>query len=278
MTVRALPYPILEDDALSYPDGQYNVEIRKLSDDNAFSITHTVIGASFINKALDEGRARCGCLVAIPMTGYRKLHLADAGRRELEISWEDSVVGQPPSLRPLILTTEKIECELTATDGVDEAWHQTVAFPKGARLAVKHYYRQVASLAGMLRIRVDPERKAGTFRVGTSQEEGFFFDVRVAADMFAFIRKDSNHSYIEHRGSVYTHIISKCFEILRADFSKPDDDGNPEWENYPNLKALSEQLEQQELPHWANEEEFSAEEVATAMHPHKFPMIAEDED
>ncbi len=143
--VRSLPYPTIEDGNLSYSKGEYLVEITPQIDGGSVILNHTIKGAAFIERLIIEGKAKYGCLVSVPLTGYRKLHLSDNARQRVE--WDMGVVGEPPMLRPVIVSVTAISCKLGQDDGVAEAWQgREVAIPKGARLALKSYLRPTASL------------------------------------------------------------------------------------------------------------------------------------
>lgn len=265
---RSIPYPVLEDGNLSYPEGQYQVSI--VPDGNvSVVVDHQLQGAPFINRQLVQDKCRFGCLVSVPLTGYRKLELSKDPRQVVQ--WDIDVIGEPPMLRPIVVTIEEFTCKLDSSDGVNEAWrNRTITFPKGARLALRGYLKAFSSLNQLLEIVKDPNLPAGSLEVQPCSEEGYYFKVKVATDLFSFIQ--DHRGYQLHRGSILTHIASRCFEILKQNYGPAHDDNEDEgnWRQFRNLLALSELLEQNDLSIW-DEDEFSPEKVATRLYPHKLP-------
>lgn len=268
-SVRCLPYPILEDGNLSYPTGEYVVDVKPQDDGTSAIIHHTIRGAPFLDRIIQQGKGKYGCLVSVPLTGYRRLHLSDDGYQQ--VSWDISVVGEPPMLRPLILSVSEISCRLKSEDGVAEAWQgQNITFPRGARLALSSYMRPSSSLHELLDVR-KADLPAGSFKVEACSGDGFYFQVSVAPDLFPFLQNAGEHK--NHRDSLLTHVTSRCFEILKSEVSKEEDadeEGPAWWEKYPNLSALAEELRRKNLPVW-DDNDFFADEVATQLYPHRPP-------
>ena len=267
--VRSLPYPAIEDGNLSYPNGEYVVKITPQSDNVSVILIHAVKGANFIERVISEGKAKYGCLVAVPLVGYRRLCLSDNARQKLEL--DRGVIGEPPMLRPIIISVAEISCTLGPDDGVAKAWQgREIHIPRGARLALKNYSRPTSSLHHLLHVVNDQELPKGSFEVKPCTEEGFYFKVHVADDLFSFLQSASGHE--AHRRSVLTHIASRCFEILVRDYGRQDEEreDSSKWESFRNLVALADELRKQELPIW-NEDDFSADKVSTQLYPHRPP-------
>ena len=273
--VRCLPYPVLEDGNLSYPEGDYTVDAKPQDDDASVIIHHTIRGAPFLDRIIQQGKGKYGCLVSVPLTGYRRLHLSDDAYQR--VAWDIGVVGEPPMLRPLIISVSEISCELEPEDGVAGAWQgREIKFPRGARLALKRYLRPSSSLHELLDVRKDPNLEPGSFEVKPCDAEGFYFQVSVASDLYPFLQNAGEHR--NHRESILTHVTSRCFEILK-DYPREHGDDEEEsvwWETYRNLSALSEELRRNNLPVW-DEEGFSADKVATRLYPHRPPQSGSEE-
>ena len=272
--VRFLPYPVLEDGNLSYPEGEYAVSITLQADGKSVIVHHRVKAAPFLVRLLAERKAKYGCLVSIPLTGYRRLHLFHDADQPVE--WGINVVGEPPMLRPVIISVAEISYKLGPEDGVKEAWQgRQITIPKGARLAVHDYLRATASLSQLLEIVKAPNLRDGSFEVEPCAEEGFYFKVSVASDLFPFLQNAGGHE--EHQGSIFTHIVSRCFEILKQDYGQGEEgEEGAAWEPFRNLHALSEELKRRNLQVWY-QEDFSADKVATELYPHRLPQLELEE-
>ena len=273
-TVRCLPYPILESGSLSYHRGEYRVTALAGGDGRSVTLRHEIQGAPLVDSLLREGRARYACLVSVPATGYRRLEQSDTAEQRVE--WRLDVVGEPPMLRPLILAIEPIQCILGEEHGLARAWHGVqLTIPIGARLALHEYLRTNSSIHNLVVLKNGPEMNDGTLKVQECTEDGFYFLVTCATDVFRFLQNPSG--YPNHRLSILTHIVSRCFELLKGL------DGNPngtetdvDWTSFRSLKALAAELRSKGLPCW-DEEEFDPIKVSTQLYPHK-PTIGEGDE
>ena len=273
--VRSLPYPIIEEGNLSYPNGEYQVETTPQQGGVSVLVNHTIKGAAFLERLLFEGKAKYGCLVSVPLTGYRRLNLSEDANQRVE--WDMGVVGEPPMLRPVVVSVTEISCILRPEDEIAEAWQgREIVIPRGARLALKSYLRPTSSLHHLLHVVNDSDLPNGSFEVKPCDQEGFYFKVHAAADLFPFLQNAGAH--VDHRGSVLTHVVSRCLEILAQDYSDQDEAGEDgmKWESFRNLQALANELEKRELPIWY-EDGFAADKVATRLYPH-CPPKSEDEE
>ena len=148
--------------------------------------------------------------------------------------------------------------------------------PKGARLALKNYLRPTSSLQHLLHVVRDQELPNGCFEVKPCDEEGFYFKIHTADDLFPFLQHAGESK--AHRKSVLTHVASRCFEILARDYGRQDEEGEDgsKWESFRNLVALAGELQRQGLPVW-DEDGFAADKVSTQLYPHSPPMESESE-
>lgn len=269
--VRFLPYPILESGSLSYDGGQYTVTPLAGVDGRSVTLRHEIQGAPLVHSLLREGRARYACLVSVPATGYRRLEQSEASEQRIE--WQLDIVGEPPMLRPLIVAVEAISCRLTREHGVAKAWQGVqMTIPIGARLALHEYLRMNSSIHNLLVLKNDSEMRHGTLKVQECTEEGFYFLVTAATDIFRFLQTSSG--FPNHRLSILTHIVSRCFERLEKIYGDPENTGlDVDWSSYRSLKALAAELQEKGLPCW-DEEGFDPLEVSTKLYPHK-PTIGD---
>lgn len=266
--VRSAPYPVLEAGSLSYPEGSYAVSAEAAGDGASVTITHKLSGAPFIEERLAAGSAEYGCLVSVPKTAYRKLHRS---REPVQtVGWPSNVVGEPPLLRPLVVTVEALDPRLGRDDGVAEPWQgRRLHLPCGARLAEADYLRAVSSRFDLLSVHPDKTRKPGSFVARASTEDGYYFRVDAAPDIYAFVQHPADHP--RHRRSIVTHMASRCFELLAEESRKNEaEEGESWWAQYRNLAALAAELRRQGLPTW-DDEHFRPEEAATKLWPHEPP-------
>ncbi len=258
--VRSLPYPVLEEGNLSFPDAKYEVSINSQGD-TSVCIDHKIENARFIQKLLNDGKAKYACMVSLPIVGYRKLHISESPKQKVE--WDADLVATFPMLKPLIICVKGFNYVPNKHDDIATEWQGVdISFPPGARLALKRFFGHNGAITSLLNICSDSELPDGCFEVHACTEGGFYFQVKVAGNLHRFLDSGSNN----HRNSIVTNIISRCFEILTKDYSKSDEnDGG--WEQYPNLKALADDLRGKGLAVW-DEETFLADKVATQYLPH----------
>ena len=272
--VRFLPYPILEAGSLSYDRGEYRVTAVAGKDGTSVTLRHEIQGAPLVDSLLREGKARYACLVSVPATGFRKLELCDVSEQRVE--WHLEVVGEPPMLRPLIVAVESVSCSLTKEHGVARAWQGVqLTIPVGARLALHEYLRTSSSIHNLVVLRHDPKMNDGTLKVQECTEDGFYFLVTTATDVFRFLQNPSG--FPNHRLSILTHIVSRCFEILKRCYGIPEDtESDAGWRDFRSLRALAAELKAKDLPCW-EDDEFDPFKVSTQLYPHK-PTIGDSDD
>ncbi len=268
--VRTLPYPVLESGNLSYERGSYEVSSHG-ADGASVELTHIVTGAPLVQSLLREDKARYACLVSVPVTGYRRLETSFEPRQT--VRWDVGFIGEPPMLRPMILAMEEVERVLGPEAGVAAAWQGfPLTIPRGARLAVHEYLRMNSSVSQLLELHPDRGRPDGTFEVAECSEEGYYFRVKMAEDLFAFLRQPRGHQH--HRRSILTHVTSRSLELLQRQYgAERRDDPDNDWKSYRNLKALAAELQARGLPCW-DDDGFDASDVATRLYPHQVPEAA----
>lgn len=272
--VRAFLYPILEPGNLSFPDASYGQEFAKGVDRCSVTLTHRLEGCPFLERLIARRQAAYSCVVSIPITGYRRLFVSE-GATQL-IRWDEDSLGEPPFFRPQIIATSDIRCVLAQDDGVGPDWvGRPVAIGKGAKLGFGPYHRMASSIQTLLRINLDPDLAPGTFSVQPCTNDGFHFNVGVAADLHPFLRWGGEAPL--QRRSILTHVVGSCLELLRKDYSGKDEEGEESWKSHSNLRALAIELANHGLPPW-DADGFKPEMAATIMHPHKPPAGQGDPD
>ena len=290
-SARMLPHPAIDDGNRSFPQIDYHVRLEPSGNSSTGVVLHHELkNAPFIQSLIRQGTAKFACLVSAPRTGYRKLNISE--NSEQEISWDSDIVGEPPWLGPCILYVGKDFRGGTwaEKDGVAELWlNREVYIPKGARLVKGRYLRPSPAMkhTNMLYAKKDEAMKPGTFRVEANSNDGFFFSIVAATDIYEFINNPRGNLAL--RDSILTHAISACFQILKTDYDAPVEDeensGNEdgeewshkEWKQHQNLVALSEWLGNKGLPHWSDYG-FDAVKVATELYPIVIPNPEEDDE
>ena len=276
--VRSFPFPVLEEGNLSFPDGEYAPEIKtNENDDCSVTINHRVTKAPFVERLVGCGEATCCCTVSIPVTGYRKLFTSPDGF-EQTIQWDSEWVGEPPVLRPLIVCKESTSHIFEKDDGVHELWvGRKITFSKGAKIALGPALRPVSSIQSLLSIEKDETLSPGCLRIEACPDQGFYFCVKVASNLFGFLQNPGGGDRNKHSRSILIHAVSSCFAVLSKDSqnenSENGDGGG--WGEYSNLRALAGDMESKNLPLW-DEDGFCPEVAATALYPHLVPKSDEE--
>ena len=266
---RALPWPILEAGNVGYPKGVYRVVVdyqRVKTLGKAVSITHEIEGAPLIQRWMSARKLRFACAVAVPRSAYRALEESSEATQVLQ--WEPEDLGSHPVFSPMILANEPIEHAVDAArDDLDPLWNGlTLKLPKGARVAIGQIFALKSGLLGLLDFSLEESLQAGQFKVEPSQEDGFKFKVRLAHDLYGYLKGGRKE---EAGANIMTHVVSAALGVLASKYGMNDD--NEGWRSYPNLEALATLLEQRGLPRWS-EETFDPAWVATTLHPHRISL------
>ena len=234
----------------------------------SFELTHEISGAALITRWIADGKVKFACAVASPASAYRELHVSTAPTQS--VSWDPDDFGEPPKFTPLIVAARDISHTIDAhADGVHSLLDgRRVELPKGARVALFPPFALQSGVSGLLEFHMDESMDSGRFRVEANSSGGFKIDVWMAKDLFAYLQRGAQRQDATG-ANIMTHIVSAALNLLKKEYSKDDEDEGG-WRSYPNLRALADDLENRGLPHWS-EDDFSAEEVATELHPHKLP-------
>lgn len=273
---RALPWPVLERGNISYPEGAYSiiVDYRGVKDrGQTVSIAHEITGAPLITRWIAQGKLRFTCAVAAPISAYRKL--ITNSEPSYTLRWDPHDIGSHPVFTPMIVTHTKVIHAVEAQkDGIDPLWDGHVLhLPKAAKVAIGPTFALKSGLLGLLNFRPDDDLKSGQFRLESSREDGFKFEVRLSVDLYRYLKGGRSE---DTGANVMTHIVSAALGVLASDYTT--DDGDEGWASHPNLVALAALLEEKGVQHWS-EETFDAALAATTLHPHRVPIEyrAEDE-
>ena len=259
-------WPVLESGNSSYQEGAYSVQVTQGEPGRSFQLTHTITGAGLIQHWIGEGRVLFVCTVASPISAYRTVH--SSAQPSQDVGWDPDDLGEPPKFTPMIVSAGDIEHTISAdSDGIAPQWDgRTIRLQKGSRIAICPTFALRSGLIGLFDFELAEHFAMGTFKVEASTEEGFRFKVRLAEDLFNYLRLQYQRQ--EAAGAnIMTHIVSSAFSHLRSDFR--DDDGASEgWHSFSSLRSLADLLATKNLGHWGDEN-FDAEYAATHLYPHK---------
>ena len=266
--VHALPYPALEAGNLSFPTGEYKVSTQVGKDGYSVEVEHQISGAPFLESLIADGVAQFGCLFSIPKVGVRRLDLTDTKKQT--ICWDTSILGEPPKLRPVLLYTgAEREYKFTKKHGVAEIWQGKKALlPEGAKLARASFFNITSSEYHFLRFKNKPEYASGSFNVEANTEEGFYFNILAAQDVYDLVQNPGKDAAL--RLAVLTSAVSRCFEILKEKYREREDDSN---ESLSNLTILREKLNTEYGCDW-NDEDFDPCLAASKLYPIQIPASA----
>ena len=266
-TTRAFPWPVVESGNGSFPEGKYTVVCEDKDVGKSFQLTHSIQGASLIEKWADAGLLKFVCGVAAPISMYKRMH-ASSEPNQL-IQWDREDLGEYPLFTPMIVTNEEIRHLVDAErDGVNHFWDGVeLRLPKGARVAICDTFGFQTGLTGLFKFCQDDNLSPGRFRVEPSSEDGFKFMVHLSKGLFEYLQY---HRQDTDGANIMVHVVSAALAHLQRDYS--NDDGTEGWRSYRNLVGLAEVLEQKGLSVWW-EDNFAPEVVATGLHPHVLPSV-----
>lgn len=267
--IRVLPWPVLEVGNLAFPEGSYSISVdyRKVKDPGkSLSLTHAIESAPLISRWAGEGKLQFACAVAAPISAYRALVASSEPTQTLR--WNPDDIGAHPVFTPMVVARAEIEHRVDSKrDGVAPLWNgHMLRLPKGAKVAIGPTFALTSGLLGLLDFSLEEKLQAGQFRIDPSQEHGFKFKVRLAGDLYGYLRGGRRE---QTGANIMTHIVSSALGRLASKYAK--DDGEEGWRSYPNLVALAALLEAREIPHWSDEN-FDPAQAATTLHPHRLPV------
>lgn len=263
-SIKALPYPAVEDGNFSFPDAVYEVAPKSPGNsENRATFRHQLKGAPFIEKLIQSGEAKFACLFSIPKTVFRELYISNSN--EQEITWDLDVVGEPPILGPLVVYVGRgMRCRLTDQDGVSRIWqNREIELPQGARLARGRYFHASNTIQRLIKVRCIEGMEKGSFTVKANSNDGFYFTLESAPDIFWFLQNPQGQLAL--RKSILVNSVTQALNILKDNYKDPE-----EWERHRNLKSLSNLLEDRNMRHWS-EEDFDAALVAGELYPIQVP-------
>lgn len=264
MEARALPFPVLSDASICYVDRvSYRASVSRKAEGDIL-VEHRLSGGGLVASLVNDGRAKFACIVSVPMTMFRKVYRLDGDGEVVamqRIPCDEGELSGTPKLRPIVVCAEKIPpVTVVESHGLDPFYAgEHVQFPDGAIIA-DGGWQDFKGHGDILRIRKGDGLEPGTFQVTISEQDGFYFLVHAAPDLFRFLQNPNGQN--EYCMSVMTHAFSSGLSQLRDNAQL-----RANWENYQSLQILHRDLEARGLKTW-EDPEFSPELAATTIHPY----------
>ena len=267
METRVFPFPVLASDSLCYADGvSYNAHISSVEQSGEISVAHRLTGNNLVASLVADQRAKFACVVSVPLTMLRVTYSHQGGGElsaDQRIQFEKNELSGTPKLRPIVVCTEEFgPTPVQPPHGLDDFYAgDHVRFPDGAIIADAGWM-QFGAHGSILRIKKGGEDMLpGTLHVTISTEDGFYFIVTVASDLYTALQNPNGQN--EHRMSVLTCAFSAGLAQIQRDRDLRDRD----WKEYQSLQILHRDLEARGLPTW-EDSAFSPELTASTIHPH----------
>lgn len=264
-SARVLPWPVLEAGNGSFVNGVYSVTITHMAPGRSFFLHHDIEGAGLITNWLENHQAKFACVVADPVSAYRRFHFANEPRHAVE--WDPNDLGSRPIFTPMIVSTSDIFHRVDAErDELHQLWHgRVLQLTRGSRIAICSTFAFQSGLLGLLDFHLREDLDLGRFTVEPSLEEGFKFKVYLARDLFEHLR----HCRLEIAGrNIMTHVVSAALAHLQHEYAT--DDGEEGWKSYSNLVSFAEWLRERKCGHWSDDD-FDPAFAATSLYPHRVP-------
>ena len=286
MTAKGFSFPALSPMSMDYQaDVGYNAEVHVNKSDGEITVSHVLTGDSIIGEFIKNQKAVFGCVVALPATMYRRIHVCTdivPGQDKLtakqkidykESGYSDSV--ERPKFMPIII--KKGEDSIDSSEknaGLGDLWqNKKIKFPAGGMIGSAGWWRMQGITRDMVFFRVEKRMEPGRIEVEFDPNGGGRFLALVDKSFLTFLKNPANESARHHVRSVCIHVFSQGLSNLAS--GEVED-----WESHSNLKALSELLIERNHPGWWDEnKDFKPEIIATDITPYQFDIVGEgDED
>ena len=268
MLPRIRPYPVLATNSLDYQsDHKYETrhEIHE-GTDSQLVLEHQLTENNLVAQLLQEGKAQFSCTFTSTSSAYREV-FTESGQLTTHkqiIELDRSRATYPLFCQSAIITVDEIfHVVAPDTDGLHEFWHgASLVFPKGAILAITPFWRANDPLRSILSVKKarDGVLPDGCFEVKEAEENGFYFEMTVAPDLYGCLRNPGNAT--AHRDSIYSTALAQGFEILQTRYKEKE-----AWTPHHNLRGLFEMLTSRKLSTWMDDE-FSPNRTVAKFHPH----------
>ena len=280
---RIAGYPVMAPGGLDYAEEhKYEIEQISVQDEpkDTIGVLHRVRGDNLVSQLILQGKADFAITIVSPTCAYRKVELGTGTPERVDwgIQLEQNITivtdefRHPVMFQPAVITNSAGEqLRVDSSHGVDPLWIGVkIKLPMAAVVAVQPFHSAKTTVQSILRLKkASPgSLNPGSFEVEAVTEEGFYFQVEVAEDLFDGLR---NPVSFAHRDSIYSMALAQGLDILRKDYSNRET-----WQEYQHLRMLFQMLKQRSLPTW-EEDGFKPNQIAANFHPH-FLRVDQDQD
>lgn len=252
---------------MSFPKGEYRMNIAGGPDEASLELDHAIANAPLIQALLQDGSAEYACIVSSPTSFYRVTHRSADPRHT--VRWDRDAMGEPPLFNPLVYCCGELKHTLDADqDGVHPVWDGvSVHLRRGSRLAVGPVFDLRSSLTRMLRIRLNEQLndpRGDRIRVAYASDSGCLV-AEVGSSLHRFLKRTGPGDFT--RNNVLTTIVTASLAHLREHHTDPD-----AVENDRTLLALANFVRAKTTngKTWLDDD-FVPEEAATEIFPHRLP-------
>ena len=264
MEARAFPFPVLANYSLCYADGvSYNAHISSVEQSGEISVAHRLTDNNLVASLVADQRAKFACVVSVPLTMFRAIYSHQGGGElsaDQRIQLEKNELSGTPKLRPVVVCAKEFgPTPVQSPHGLDDFYAgDHVRFPDGAIIADAGWM-QFGAHSDILRVKKGGEdMRKGTLKVTISTDDGFYFIVTVAPDLFAALQLQNEHC---------VSILTGAFSAGLAQIQQDHDLCHRGWKEYQSLKTLHRDLEARGLPTW-EDQPFFPELAASTIRPH----------
>ena len=278
------PYPMMTSNGMDYVEGHCyeTTQLDPVESQNSVRILHRVKGDNLVSQLLLDGRAIFTCTVVAPWCAYRRVVNAANGPRveadgvvlEQEIPLADRDFTHPVMFQPTVMTTCEIESfQARPSHGFDDLWvGEQIKVPKAAMVAMEPFWNARNVVQSILRVKRDQESRLrpGSFEVTEAAEQGFYFLVEVAPDLYDGLRRPGRS--FRHQESIYCAALSQGLDILHRKYKDP-----VAWTEHQNLRLLYHMLKEKNAQTW-DEDDFKSNQAIAAFHPHRIDVALGNEE
>lgn len=275
---RFFPYPIMTSNGIDYAE-EHSYETTQLDPvggKNSVRIQHRVKGKNFVSQLISDGQANFACTVVAPWCAYRRIVNATNSPSfeeeeillQQEIELETMDFTHPVMFQPAVITSCEIKrFEAKTSHGFDKLWiGEEIEVPKAAMIAIEPFWNARNVVQSILKVKRDEDGRLrpGSFEVTESAEQGFYFLVEVAPDLYEGLLRPGKS--FRHQESIYCAALSQGLDILCRKYKDVET-----WNEHQNLRLLYSMLKEQNVQTW-DEEDFKPNQAVAAFHPHQIDV------